>query len=302
MSQPLEDFRQHVGQNMAKGINGEGDEVDYVLPSALKNYWTRVSVDVILGYEQSSSEMIVTCFSHVFSILVYIGQPREITWFCNHVNQLDDTRLPFDESSFPSACPWASNFLRSQWMFIPLILTQDRIFDRVLPPQTILPVKYVKALKEKCGDQETAALWEVQLHPEANMVTTEACLDEMIIWNSNADLEKGQPVVFKVFEGPDAKELFKVETNVHLRLRTKHSQYITRHFGSFSFKGKHKFIIVLEYAAGGSLQDFLRTTEPPVAPEDIQLLWSRLLKLLDGLHVLHELYRPDGASSWFLAG
>ncbi|RFN47668.1 serine/threonine protein kinase [Fusarium flagelliforme] len=280
-SQLLEDFRQHVRENLAKGVNGDGSPVDYVLPSALSDYWTQGKVDAILGYEQSSSEMIVRCFSQVFSILVYIGQPHEITWFCRDVRQLDDTRLPFDTTSFPPACQWQGSFLRTQWMFIPLILTEEKIFDRVLPPQTILPVNYVKPLTERCGGQDTAVLWEVQVHPEAN---------------------RSQPVVFKISEGSGAEELFKAETKVHLRLRTKSNPYITQHFGSFSFQGKHKYIIVLEYAAGGSLQDFLRTTDLPVTPEDIRLLWSRLLKLLYGLHALHDLHRPDGASDWFLAG
>jgi serine/threonine protein kinase len=108
--------------------------------------------------------------------------------------------------------------------------------------------------------------------------------------------------VFKIFEGLDAEKLFNDETNVHLKLRTKHNQYITKHFGSFSFKGKHKCIIVLEYAAGGSLQDFLEETDPPVTPDDIIVLWSGLLKLLNALHVLHDLHTPDGATDWFLAG
>ena len=108
--------------------------------------------------------------------------------------------------------------------------------------------------------------------------------------------------MFKIFEGSDAEEFFKAETKVHLRLRTKHSQCITKHFGSFSFEGKHKCIIILEYAAGGSLQDFLQETDIPVTPEDLRLIWSRLLKLLDGLLVLHDLHRPDGATDWFLAG
>ena len=113
---------------------------------------------------------------------------------------------------------------------------------------------------------------------------------------------KNKPVVFKIFEGSDAERLFNDETNVHLRLRSKHSEYITKHFGSFSFEGKHKCIIVLEYAAGGSLQDFLRETDIPVTPDEYRMLWGRLLKLLNGLSVLHDLHTPDGATDWFLAG
>lgn len=173
-SQRLEDFRQHVKQHIARGVNGEGEEVDYVPPSVLTDYWTREKVDNILGYEQSDGEMIVRYFCRVFSILVYIGQPQEITWFYKSHKHLDDTRLDFDETCFPCACQWIDSFLTFQWMFIPLILTEDKIFNRVLPPQTILPVKYVKPLTTQYGGQDTATILEVQVHPEANRVTSEA--------------------------------------------------------------------------------------------------------------------------------
>lgn len=174
-SQPLEDFRRHVNENLAKGVNGEGEDVHFVPPSVLTKYWTREKVDIILGYEQANSEMILSSFSRVFSILVYIGQPQEITWFCKHHRYLDDVQLPLYEPSFPSACSWIDSFVTTQWMFIPLILTGDRIFERVLPPQTILPVEYVKPLTRQRGGQDTATLWEVQVHPEANKVTSKVC-------------------------------------------------------------------------------------------------------------------------------
>ncbi|KAJ4269852.1 hypothetical protein NW762_001521 [Fusarium torreyae] len=48
-------------------------------------------------------------------------------------------------------------------------------------------------------------------------------------------------------------------------------------------------VIILEYAAKGNLLDFLKATERPVTPGESQKLWTQLLKLLDGLHVLHFL-------------
>ena len=175
-SQQLEEFHQHLKEHIATGVNGEGEEVDYVPPSALRDYWTRERIDIILGFGQSNSEMILRCFCRVFSILVYIGQPQEITWFCKSHKNLDDTRLDFDETCFPRACRWAASFLTAQWMFIPLILTEDKIYNRVLPPQTILPVSYVKPLTKQYRGQDTATLWEVRVHPEANKVTLEAFL------------------------------------------------------------------------------------------------------------------------------
>ncbi|KAF5686286.1 serine threonine kinase [Fusarium circinatum] len=289
LTQTMDHFHQHIADNLREGINGDGEKVPYVIPSALDNYWTGRRVDIILNSQQppvaSSSDMIISDFPRVFSILTLIGQPQEIGWLCSNVKGLDDRRLPFDESCFPSTCKWAGDFIREQWMFIPLFFPQDKIFSRVVHPKTILPVTYKKQLTQKRGGRDTATLWEVQVHPRGRLATS-------------AD----QPVVFKVYEGVGTEDLYKAETDVYLKLRTKYNKYITQHLASFSFQGRSKHIIVLEYAAGGSLKDFFKNTPIPASPNEFRLLWRRLLKLLDALHVLHDLYRPDGAPVWFLAG
>ncbi|KAI1061174.1 hypothetical protein LB506_011616 [Fusarium annulatum] len=285
----MDHFHQHIAENLREGINGDGEKVPYVIPSALDNYWTERRVDAILNSQQppvaSSPDMIISDFPRVFSILTRIGQPQEIEWLCSHVKGLDDRRLPFDESCFPPTCKWAGDFLQEQWMFIPLFFPPDKIFSRVVHPKTILPVTYKRQLTQKRGGRDTATLWEVQVHPGGRLATSE-----------------NQPVVFKVYEGAGTEDLYKAETDVYLKLRAKYNKYITQHLASFSFLGKRRHIIVLEYAAGGSLKDFFKNTPIPASPNEFRLLWSRLLKLLDALHVLHDLYRPDGAPNWFLAG
>ncbi|PNP85086.1 hypothetical protein FNYG_01611 [Fusarium nygamai] len=285
----MDHFHQYIAENLREGINGDGDKVSYVIPSALDSYWTERRVDIILKSQQppvaSSPDMIISDFPRVFSILTHIGQPQEISYFCRHAKGLDDHRLPFDQSCFPSTCKWAGDFLQNQWMFIPLFFPPHRILYRDVYPKTILPVTYQRKLTQKRGGRDTATLWEVQVHCRGSLTASEE-----------------HPVVFKVYEGTGTEDLYKAETDVYLKLRTKYNKYITQHLASFSFHGKGKHIIVLEYAAGGSLLDFFRNTSPPVSPNEFRLLWSRLLKLLDALHVLHDLYRPDGAAVWFLAG
>ncbi|KAF9773689.1 hypothetical protein IL306_008448 [Fusarium sp. DS 682] len=285
----MEHFHQHVSQNRRQGVNGDGEKVYYVIPSELDNYWTGRRVDAMLNSQQPSvsqnSDMIINRFPRIFSILAHIGQPQWISWFCASVKDLDDRRLPFDETCFPPRCKWADDFLQEQWMFIPLILTQDKIFGRVLDAKTILPVTYQKQLTEGHSRRDKPTLWEVRVHPGGNLVTPES-----------------EPVVFKVYESAGAENLYKAENDAYLKLHAKNNKHITKYLGFLSFKGKKKSIIVMEYAAGGSLHDFLHHTPPPISPHEFRLLWTRLLKLLDGLQALHDLYRPDGAPNWFLAG
>ncbi|EWG35899.1 serine/threonine protein kinase [Fusarium verticillioides 7600] len=285
----VDHFHRHISENLREGLNGNGEKVFYVIPSALDSYWTERRVDIILNSQQppvaSSPDMIISDFPRVFSILTHIGRPQEISWLCNDMKGLDDHRIPFDEGCFPPTCQWANEFLREQWMFIPLFFPQNKILSRAVHPKTILPVTYQKQLTQKRGGRNTATLWEVQVHSGESLTASE-----------------DQPVVFKVYEGTGAEDLYNAETDVYLKLRTKNNKYITKHLASFSFQGERKYVIVLEYAAGGSLKDFFKNTPIPARPNEFRLLWSRLLKLLDALHVLHDLYRPDGAPVWFLAG
>ncbi|KAF4333055.1 serine threonine kinase [Fusarium beomiforme] len=283
------DFHEFVRENLVNGVNGEGDEVPYIAPSILKNYWTSQRIDTILNSQHppvaQSPEMIIGNFTRVFSILVHIGQPQEISWFCTSLEGLDDCQLPFEEVCFPPSCIWAEDFLREQWIFSPLAIIEGNMFHRLLPSKTILPVTYRKQLTQKRSGRNTVTLWEVQVHLRRNL-----------------DMPEDQPVVFKVYDGPGAENLYEAEINVYLKLCARDSKYITKHFASFSFQGKSKYIIVLEYAAGGSLRNFLQKTSPPVSSDEIQLLWSRLVKLLDALHALRDVQRLGVTPDRFLSG
>ncbi|KAH7004105.1 kinase-like domain-containing protein [Fusarium venenatum] len=284
----LEQFREYVHENVELGINGEDKDVPYIAPSKLKTYWSAKRVDAILNTCQppipQNSDMIISKYIQIFSILVYIGQPHEISWFCLNVKTLDDCHLPIYGESFPQGCSWADEFLTNQWKFHPLVFTHENIYQRKISCKLILPVTYGDELSEERGSRHAAKLWKVQVHTACNYVTPQ-----------------DEPVVFKVYEGTHAHDLYEAETNVYLKLHAKGAKYITKHFACFSFQGKQKSIIVLEYAAGGSLLDFFRNAPQPVTPEDFSLLWGRLFKLLDALEVLHDLYRPEEPSRWFLA-
>ncbi|KIL87932.1 hypothetical protein FAVG1_08814 [Fusarium avenaceum] len=287
ITQSLDHFRLYVEANLALGVNGDDEKVPYIAPAMLKSYWTKRRVDDILNAQKppisQSADIIISQYLRIFSILVYIGEPRKISWFCSNIRYMNDIALPLDKNSFPIRCPWASAFLETQWMFSPLIFMPDLLYKRTVPCKTILPVTYERPLTEKCGGH--SEVWKVQLHPECCSVSLE-----------------NEPVVFKVYEGTHAEDFYKAETNVYLKLRSKADNYITKHFASFSFQGKPKFVIVLEYAAGGSLLDFLQNTPLPVEPDDFHLLWDHLSKLLDALEVLHDSYRSDRQSQWLHAG
>lgn len=77
---------------------------------------------------------------------------------------------------------------------------------------------------------------------------------------------------------------------------------ITSFYGAFSYEETQKRFLVLEYAKGGSLLDYFRNVSPPVLPGEFEMLWRRLLDLLDGLHTLHNLNTGRGFGDSQIAG
>ncbi|KAF5590973.1 serine threonine kinase [Fusarium pseudocircinatum] len=289
-SGPQEKFCRYVESKRVNGVNGHGETVAYVSGPDLENYWSQANVDDILDSHdrriQESSIYITRNFRHIFSTLVYTGHTQQISWFCRHVRSLSDLHLPFSLQDLPPNCTWSTSFLEHQWMFCPLSFTLDTVFKRTLHSKHILPVAYGECLTDSPRPSGAATLWRVHMQSECTL-----------------PLSKAGTVVFKIYEGASAQRLYKAEAEAYSQLlRSNNEGYITKHFASFSFEGIEKSIIVLEYAEGGSLLDFLRRTNTPFTLDEYCLLWSRLLSLFDALHALHDICRATTSSHWSLSG
>lgn len=103
------------------------------------------------------------------------------------------------------------------------------------------------------------------------------------------DVGKDDFVVFKVYQGDDGEHLYQAESNLYLRLLKSKDNSITSFYGCFSYEETKKRIIILEFAASGSLLDFFQGTRLPALPDEFKMLWENLLGLLDALHTLRNL-------------
>ncbi|RSL72950.1 hypothetical protein CEP53_000901, partial [Fusarium sp. AF-6] len=99
-------------------------------------------------------------------------------------------------------------------------------------------------------------------------------------------------VVFKIYQGPDMEPLYKAEADVYSKLSgmKRTQKNITKHYGSFSFEETETRVIILEYAAKGSLLDFFNTVPPPVTPEESLMFWREIMKLVEAL--IHQDIQP----------
>ncbi|KAF5549962.1 serine threonine kinase [Fusarium napiforme] len=250
-SGPQKKFCTYVESKLVNGVNGHGETVTYVPRAALENYWSQANVnDVLDSYERpihENSTYITKNLRHIFSTLVYTGHTPQISWFCRHVRSSNDHHFPFSEKDFPHNCPWSKDFLEHQWKFCPLSFTPDTVFKRTLHSKHILPVAYEECLTDSAGPSGAATLWRVHIQSECTL-----------------PLSKASTVVFKTYKGARSQRLYESEAEAYSQLlRSNNEGYITKHFASFSFEDIDKSIIVLEYAEGGSLLDFLKSTNIP---------------------------------------
>ncbi|KAF4946483.1 hypothetical protein FGADI_11121 [Fusarium gaditjirri] len=277
MDSYVQHFRDYVQKELIFGIDGEGKVVSYIPPCALKAYWTERRVNSILTSPatpiDATHQTISNGYLQIFSILVFIDHCDKIPVICSNVKGLDDHNLPFPPDYFEPKSKWFDEFLENQWMFCPFIFSHAGVYKRPLHSRTILPITYDEYIKERRVGPDAAVLRKVRIHDQCNSVD--------------------QLVVFKVYEGINAEKHYNSETAIYDKLYDQPNDCIVKHIASFKFQHNHKFVIALEYAANGSLLDYMRKTPQPVTPEDFALLWSRMFKLLDALHILSDVYRQN---------
>ncbi|KAL9574011.1 hypothetical protein ACKAV7_001787 [Fusarium commune] len=286
MDSCVQHFRDYAKEESLRGLDGEGKVVPYIPPCALKVYWTERRMNSVLTSPatpiDATYQTISNGYLKIFSILVFIGHCDKIPVICSNDKGLDDHNLPFTADDFEPKSKWSDEFLESQWMFCPFIFSQTRVYKRALRSRTILPITYDEYIKERRAGPDAAVLRKVRIHDQCNSV--------------------GQLVVFKVYEGINAEERYNSETAIYDKLHDQPNDCIVKHIASFKFQHNHKFVIALEYAANGSLLDYMQKTPQPVTPEDFALFWSRMFKLLDALHILSDVYKQNHYSHGSLTG
>ncbi|RSM14862.1 hypothetical protein CEP52_001058 [Fusarium oligoseptatum] len=166
-------FREWVLENQGSGMNGENQTCFYVPSSRLKAYWTPDNIRKVLDScdLQESAAQIAEKFVRVFSTLVYVGQPENITLFLR--KDRDDLQLPI--SPLPREWPpCLGDFHDEQWMFCPLEFSKHLIYKRELHRQQILPVTYLESLRDNAWGGDGPSIHKVEIHSECNTMTEKA--------------------------------------------------------------------------------------------------------------------------------
>lgn len=120
---------------------------------------------------------IVPRYAAVFCTLLYAGKGQYIKEFIHHAS-LSDKALPFHLQSPPHNLPitpgddhFLSDFAKQQWRFCAPELVQTGS-DENFESERILPIIFKQKLRG--GQEGSAKLWLVQIHPSYNgLITSE---------------------------------------------------------------------------------------------------------------------------------
>jgi NIMA (never in mitosis gene a)-related kinase len=108
------------------------------------------------------------------------------------------------------------------------------------------------------------------------------------VWKAE-NRETGEFVAIKEIDygtmGPQEKKLLVNEVNI---LRKLHNPHIVRYIDRYVNSSTKKIFIVMEFCAGGDLQDLIRTTRPGNRHISEDQIWLTLSELTSALYECHE--------------
>ncbi|KAI4126118.1 MAG: hypothetical protein LQ338_003923, partial [Usnochroma carphineum] len=228
------------------------------------------------------------------AILLWIGQGDMIRHFVRY-QSLKDHQLPFRTcpEDFPIS-PQDPNFFRrffnEQWQFCATDLEYN--MDLHLHKEEILPILH----KQEIGRGGNAIVSKIVVDEEYNRLVPQ----HWKIPERPRDLLN--TFVLKTYRGADAKDQHKAERDAFINLRydNKPSPNIIAYYGSFVDDDTYN--IILEYADGGTFEDFMATRSKPPSEEAMLGFWNRLCSITHGLATIHGNPGPEPSGTPVLLG
>ncbi|KAI1208377.1 uncharacterized protein F4807DRAFT_149828 [Annulohypoxylon truncatum] len=283
-NKPFADFSDFVAQKAKQHVEEFSENNKSFIPfPILRDYWKIGKIASVLNASNPPLPFCVDTirdgYIRVFSMLVYCGQVSNLEHFTKH--NLHDNVLPLKKR--PDE--WKGSFYdnlygsvsRNQWMFFPLIFTPTNLEDCHLNPNQVLPIVKLERITHERITQGDAAI-----------------IQKMTLDDSSHSLE-GRPnqntFVLKTYHNPRFHRIYENEVNALRTLNNSRSPNVITYYGSFRQNGTCN--IILEYANGGDLAEFLKKTPSPKGDEVIQF-WKIMSLCFTGLHCIHHLINSGG--------
>ncbi|KAL9034527.1 MAG: hypothetical protein Q9214_007005, partial [Letrouitia sp. 1 TL-2023] len=106
----------------------------------------------------------------------------------------------------------------------------------------------------------------------------------------------------KTYRTKDARKYYETESDAFKRLRhnNRPPQNIIAFYGGF--ERENMYNIILEYADGGSLDEFMERTPAPPDSNQLSIFWNQFFNILNGLAIIHGEGSEEGNGPHMLLG
>ncbi|KAI1416916.1 kinase-like domain-containing protein [Hypoxylon sp. FL1857] len=281
---PFEDFARFVHEQTNQYVEQFSDNDKSFIPfPVLCEYWTKARISRVLNASHPPLSFdidgIKDGYIRTFSTLVYCNRITDFHNFTKY--NLNDSRLPLEKRPDD----WKDRFFdrlfssisEHQWLFFPLVFKHIHLEDRHLDPRQILPIIKMDRLSHgRVIQGDAAVVQKIKIHDLCNSLVPQD--------------GKGRPIqnifALKTYHRPKFLRLYENEVKALRVLKNSRPPNVITYYGSF--RQNNTFNIILEYADGGDLAEFLRTTQSPKGSE-IQQVWESLSHSFKGLHSIHHL-------------
>jgi hypothetical protein len=229
------------------------------------------------GYRNNPKTIGQNC-PRVFCILVSLGKQRYIAQF-ERSERLWDKSLPFDPRAPPESFPrdpddpdFYKNFVREQWRFCAYTFSGNP--NAVVEDGArILPFTWMDC--PKSGGSST--VWRARIH---------VAYDNF----DHDQIKRLKPDFYAVksYKRAAAQANYERETQAFEQLTRSgliQKDGIIEFYGGFQYNGT--FNVVLEYAVGGTLNEYLHEKQTPGSVLEAIAFWSSLFNLLLALWRIH---------------
>ncbi|MCJ1391817.1 hypothetical protein MMC18_004684 [Xylographa bjoerkii] len=230
-------------------------------------------------------------YLRTFATLLSIGEGHMIHHFQKY-QSLRDEKLPHNTrpDDFPFTSPDKFEiFADAQRQFCASALEYS--MNSRYKEKDILPI----ISKEKIGEGGSGIIYKIVVAEGYNSLRPHR---QAIPFHP----EHKNTFVLKTYRTEGAEENYKAERDAYMKLRWtgKPSPHIIAYYGGFIHGNSYN--IILEYADRGTLESFMRTTDPPSTVEDTLLFWNRIFGIIDGLINIHGRIGAASSASQFLNG
>ncbi|KAF7544091.1 hypothetical protein G7Z17_g10225 [Cylindrodendrum hubeiense] len=251
----------------------EGERPNYIPLSELERFWTPSRLSTIMGAYPNppvqDPATITKRFLRVFSLLIYTGNVSFLEDFVEA--KLEDNKFPIDKapSSWPDTRPYHKLFNQvneSQWMFFPLTIEPNGLYNQTLSARQILPIDE----KEEIKTGVSVSVCKIRTRKECTR------------FNETT-------FVLKTY-GKSSYNQFDRERKVFNSLQSHRPPHIVACYGSFmqeQLDGTLTYNLLLEWVNGGNLEEFFNNIQPPQTSKEVNQFWGAFIGSFEGLHHLH---------------